>query len=191
MILVYICNYVPLSFKFWKTVIPKPLLEISIFVCNVSIVRNSFNQTFSLMYYMRTCWHAYLSYYLVVLFQTELGWLLLLQLHEDIQVLTKATLDISQSLKLQQVSNNCVITNYIENLNQSKSGKVQLVYIVVWIQRMLAARTAILSQISMMFLLCILRLYFLYSTQCLNYTVNYSVPSQKSKHVRLLDWCVL
>ncbi|XP_065901010.1 SUN domain-containing ossification factor-like isoform X2 [Dysidea avara] len=34
--------------------------------------------------------------------ETELGWLLLLQLHEDIQVLTKATLDISQSLKLQQ-----------------------------------------------------------------------------------------
>ena len=55
-----------------------------------------------------TCWHADLCATLifgdhVILLQTELGWLLLLQLHEDIQVLTKATLDISQSLKLQQV----------------------------------------------------------------------------------------
>jgi len=64
-----------------------------------------------------TYWHAYLHATLifgdhVILLQTELGWLLLLQLHEDIQVLTKATLDISQSLKLQQVG---VVTYVLTN----------------------------------------------------------------------------
>ena len=35
-----------------------------------------------------------------------MGWVLLLQLHEDMQVLTKTVVDISHSLKLLHVSNN-------------------------------------------------------------------------------------